>query len=201
VTDTANELLLSRTEGPGSLYYSAFLNYYLPAGDVPALDRGVLVARQYLAVDQATLNPTGQVLTSAKVGDYVQVKITLIAPTNLHYVLVEDPLPSGFEAVDTSLKTTSAGASSPELEKQIAECEACSDYYNPYWYYWSHTELRDDRVALFADYLSTGTYEYTYMMRASVAGDFTVLPTTARQMYEPDVFGRSAGAAFVVRGE
>lgn len=197
--DTANELLFTRAAGPGNLYYSAFLNYYLPAKNIPALDRGVIVMRQYYQVDQATLKPTATLITTANIGDYVQVKLTLIAPNNLHYLLVEDPLPSGFEAVDTSLKTTSAGASSPELEKQIADCAACAKYYYPFWYYWTNTELRDDKVALFADYLAQGAYEYTYLMRASVSGEFTVLPTTAQQMYEPDVFGRSSGASFVVK--
>ncbi len=200
LTNTANELLFTRTDGAGNLYYSAFLNYYLPASEMKPLDRGILVARQYFKVDQATLKPTSEQVTSANVGDYVQVKLTIIAPTNLNYLQVEDPLPSGFEAVDTSLKTTSAGASSPELEKQISECVGCADYYYPYWYYWSNTELRDDRVAIFANDLSRGTYEYTYMMRASVAGDFFVLPTFAQQMYEPDVFGRSAGGEFRVTG-
>lgn len=201
LTTTANELLFTRTEGAGNLYYSAFLNYYLPASEMKPLDRGILVARQYFKVDQATLKPTGNQVVSANVGDYVQVKLTIIAPTGLNYLQVEDPLPSGFEAVDTSLKTTSAGASSPELEKDISDCPSCSKYYYPYWYYWANTELRDDRVALFADFLSAGTYEYTYMMRASVSGDFTVLPTVAQQMYEPDVFGRSAGTEFTVNGQ
>lgn len=197
--DAANELLFTKGEGPGNLYYSAFLNYYLPAENIPALDRGVYVMRQYFKVDQATLKPTATQITSANVGDYVQVKITIISPINLHYLLVEDPLPSGFEAVDTSLKTTSAGATAPELAKDISDCTACSEYYYPYWYYWTNTELRDDKVALFADYLSRGTYEYSYLMRASVIGDYTVLPTTATQMYEPDVFGRSSGTGFVVK--
>jgi hypothetical protein len=197
--ETANELLFTKSEGPGNLYYSAFLNYYLPVDQIQALDRGVVVMRQYFKVDQATLKPTATQITSANVGDYVQVKITIIAPINLHYLLVEDPLPSGFEAVDTSLKTTSAGATAPELEQDLSDCTACSEYYYPYWYYWTNTELRDDKVALFADYLSQGTYEYSYLMRASVIGDFTVLPTTASQMYEPDVFGRSSGAEFTVK--
>ncbi len=197
--DAANELLFTKSDGPGNLYYSAFLNYYLPAQNIPALDRGVYVMRQYLKVDQATLQPTATQITSANVGDYVQVKITVVAPGNLHYLLVEDPLPSGFEAVDTSLKTTSAGATAPELDKDLSGCTACSEYYYPYWYYWTNTELRDDKVALFADYLAQGTYEYSYLMRASVSGAFTVLPTTAQQMYEPDVFGRSSGAEFTVK--
>ncbi len=201
VLDAANELVFQRTEGPGNLYYSAFLRYYLPADQIPALDRGVVVARQYYAVDQATLKPTARAINSVQVGDYVQVKLTIIAPIDLNYLLVEDPLPSGFEAVDTSLRTTSAGATAPELEKDISQCADCGEYYRPYWYYWSNTELRDDRVALFANFLSRGTYEYTYLMRASVGGDFTVLPTTAQQMYEPDVFGRSASGEFRVTGE
>lgn len=201
LTNTANDLVFTRTDGTGNLYYSAFLDYYLPVTNLKPLDRGIFIARQYYAVNQATLKPTGEQVTSANVGDYVQVKLTIIAPTSLNYLQVEDPLPSGFEAVDTSLKTTSAGASSPELEKQDNKCSECDQYYYPYWYYWSNTELRDDRVALFADSLPRGTYEYTYLMRASVSGNFTVLPSVAQQMYEPDVFGRSAGAEFRVTGE
>ncbi|TAH48647.1 MAG: hypothetical protein EYC68_20280 [Chloroflexota bacterium] len=196
--DTANELLFTRTDGAGNLYYSAFLNYYLPAENLPALNRGVIAARQYFKVDQATLKPTNELITTANVGDYVQVKLTIVANTDLNYLLVEDPLPSGFEAVDTSLKTTSAGASAPELEKQLSECTDCAEFYHPYWYYWSNSELRDDKVALMANFLSRGTYEYTYLMRASVSGDFTALPTFAQQMYEPDVFGRGAGSEFEV---
>lgn len=195
--DTANELALERTEGPGNLYYSAFLRYYLPVEQIKALDRGILVMRQYLAVDQATLKPTARSVTTARVGEYVQVKLTIIAPTDLSYVVLEDPLPAGFEAIDTTLRTTSAAAAAPALQ-EIAECTNCGDYYQPYWYYWAHSELRDDRVALFADFLGRGTYEYSYLMRAGVAGEFHALPTTAYQMYFPDVFGRGEGAKFVV---
>ena len=35
-------------------------------------------------------------------------------------------------------------------------------------------------------------------MRATTPGAFQVLPTTAYEMYFPDVFGRSAGALFRV---
>lgn len=201
MTDTANELAIERTTGQGNLYYSAFLEYYLPVDQLKALNRGIIVARQYYGVDQATLEPTDKLLTTAKVGDYVQVKLTLVAPNDLSYVVLEDPLPAGFEAVDTSLRTSSAAASSPQLEKQIADCAACAEYYHPYWYYWAHSELRDDRVAAFADFLSRGTYEYTYLMRASVSGEFSALPTTAYQMYFPDVFGRGEGTLFTVSGE
>jgi uncharacterized protein YfaS (alpha-2-macroglobulin family) len=51
---------------------------------------------------------------------------------------------------------------------------------------------------LFASYLPQGTYEYTYYMRASIAGEFNVRPARAYQMYFPDVYGHSDGGTFAV---
>ncbi|MCS7261610.1 MAG: hypothetical protein NZ765_12680, partial [Anaerolineae bacterium] len=63
-----------------------------------------------------------------------------------------------------------------------------------YWWHWySRSELRDEKVVLFADYLPKGTYEYSYTMRATTAGDFHVIPTLAWEFYFPEVFGRSEG--------
>jgi uncharacterized protein YfaS (alpha-2-macroglobulin family) len=50
------------------------------------------------------------------------------------------------------------------------------------WTYWTESQLLDQKVALFATFLGKGTYEYTYLMRASVAGDFNVIPTHAEEM-------------------
>jgi alpha-2-macroglobulin len=205
VQNAANDLVISRDATTGRLYYSAFLNYYLPAENIPALNKGIVVARQYEAVDPQTLKPTGKIIQSATVGDYVQVTLTLIAPTDLNYLVLEDPLPAGFEAVDTTLKTASAAAESPQLQKQPPPGQnqenVFSRFYEPYWTYWAHSEIRDDRVAVFATYLGRGTYEYSYMMRASVGGAFRALPARAWEMYFPDVFGRSAGAVFTVAGQ
>lgn len=198
LVDTANELAINRSGGDGRLYYSAYLRYYPPAEQIPPLSKGIVVGRQYLGVDQSTLKPTGQPIDNAKVGEYVQVKLTIVAPNDLHYLVLEDPLPAGFEAVDRSLKTASAAAEGPELKEKPKEGEG-EEWYRPWWSYWAHSEVRDDRVAAFATYLAKGTYEYTYLMRAGAAGDFRTLPATAWEMYFPEVFGRSAGVVFSVR--
>ena len=134
-------------------------------------------------------------------GDVIEVKLTLIAPTDLYYVVVEDPLPAGFEGVDLSLKTSSVVGERPSLERVRAEDE--QDWYRWYgwgWWWFSHSEMRDEKVALFAKYLPRGTYEYSYLMRAGVPGEFLVTPATAYEMYFPEVFGRSDGGRFVVKG-
>jgi uncharacterized protein YfaS (alpha-2-macroglobulin family) len=200
LVDVGNRLVIEREApqgsqaGEGQLYYSAYLRYYLPAEQVKALDRGIVVARQYSPVDQPA-----QYVDTAQVGDVIEVKLTIIAPTDLYYVVVEDPFPAGFEGVDLSLKTTSVVGEVPELRNLSAEQESYwLRRYGWGWWWFSHSEMRDEKVSLFAQYLPRGTYEYTYLMRASVPGEFLVMPSTAYQMYFPDVFGRSDGARFTV---
>ncbi|MFZ5916940.1 MAG: Ig-like domain-containing protein [Chloroflexota bacterium] len=174
--------------GQGQLYYSAYLRYFLPVKDVQALSRGIIVGRQYTLVDEPE-----KTVSQAQVGDVIQVRLTIVAPNDLHYVVVEDPLPAGCEAVDQSLKTTSVVGQSPEIER-VDEW----DTWNWGWWWFSHTEIRDEKVALFATYLPKGTYEYTYLMRASVPGAFHTMPALAYEMYFPEVFGRSDGGRFTV---
>jgi len=180
--------------GEGQLYYTAHLRYFLPVEQVKALDRGIVIARQYSMVDDPDTYVNG-----AQVGDVIRVKLTVVAPTDLYYVVVEDPLPAGCEAVDATLNTTSIVGERPGVRNLTAEEEdAWYRWYGWGWWWFSHSEIRDEKVALFATYLPRGTYEYSYIMRASVPGTYNVIPATASQMYFPEVFGRSDGGKFVV---
>lgn len=176
--------------GKGRLYYTLRLRSYEPAGSAGALDRGIAVERAYVAVASGTLTPTGQLVGGAQVGDVVQVRLTLRVPQDMRYLTVEDFLPAGLEPLDSSLKTVSAAAQDPALEASSGEL--------PFWWYWSRSEVRDDRVALFAADLPRGTYSYTYLARAVVPGAFGAAPAVAYQTYAPEVFGRSAGSVFTV---
>jgi uncharacterized protein YfaS (alpha-2-macroglobulin family) len=170
---------------PGNLYYAAYLTYFKPVEQVNALDRGIVVYRQYSLQE----DESAQAISEAEVGDFIQVKLTVIAPTNLHYVVVEDYLPAGAEAVDSSLATTSLAGQPPQIRRADAE--------EPWgWWYFTHTDLRDEKAVLFAHYLPQGVYEYTYTIRAAMPGEYRVVPTHARQMYFPEVFGRSDGGLF-----
>jgi uncharacterized protein YfaS (alpha-2-macroglobulin family) len=193
-----NQVALQRQAGPGQsgkgrLYYTVRLRYAEDVATAQALDRGFIVQREYIAVASDTLTPTGQLITQARQGDLVQVRITLRVPTNVRYLTVEDFLPGGLEALDTSLKTTTAAAREATLAPQIEGSDAM-----PYWWYFTHTEVRDGRVALFATDLPKGVYTYTYLARATVPGTYVALPATAYRTYAPDVFGRSTGASFTI---
>ena len=118
------------------------------------------------------------------------MRLSIVAPTDLYYVIVEDPLPAGAEAVDTSLKTTAQTGQAPPLSRVGRGRWG--------WWWFNHTELRDEKVALFATWLPKGSYEYTYQIRTGLAGSFQVMPSVASQMYFPEVFGRSDGLLFQI---
>lgn len=189
LTETVNRVTIERQSAggdeAGNLYYGAYLTTYRPVEAVEPLERGIIVSRQY------SLPGSEAPITEAKVGDFITVKLTLIAPHNLHYVVVEDYLPAGTEALDSSLATTSLTVDQPEVEREGAEDQ---------WGAWrfTHTDLRDEKAVLFADYLPQGVYEYTYTLRASIPGDYRVVPAQARLMYFPEVFGRSEGGTLAI---
>ncbi|HEU4323243.1 MAG TPA: Ig-like domain-containing protein [Roseiflexaceae bacterium] len=187
-TGQPNQLELRRQGDAGRLYYTLRLRTYQDAAQAEAQDQGIGIQRVYSAVDTQTLSPTGQLVSEAKVGDLVQVRLTISAPEDLTHLAVEDMLPAGLEPLDTSLRTTSAAARAPELRP--------ADGALPYWWYFGQTEIHDNRVALFATHLPKGTYEYTYLARVVTPGTFQTLPALAYQMYQPEVFGRSAGTTF-----
>ena len=137
-------------------------------------------------------------MTEAHVGDVIRVKLTPIAPHDLYYLVVEDMLPAGAEAIDTSLDTTSLLERSPALRRQVDRGRYWAEFYWWWWNWYSRTELRDEKVVLFADYLSAGTYEYTYTFRAVLPGEYQVIPTFANEFYFPEVFGRGEGELFVI---
>ena len=201
LSETVNRLAIERdptagaADDAGRLTYGAYLTYFKPVEQVKALDRGIIISREYLSLPSTSPLPggiEGGPITEAAVGDFIQVKLTLIAPNDLYYVMVEDYLPAGTEAVDSSLATTSLVGQPPQVTR--------ADQLWGSWYF-NHTDLRDEKAVLFADYLPRGVYEYTYTIRASTPGEYRVIPSQAEELYFPEVFGRSDGGVFTVVGE
>lgn len=184
----ANRLAFAREDGPGSLYYTAFLDVSLPVEEIQALDRGIVVSRSYYRPS----DPNTPV-TQAEQGELLWARLTIVAPNALHYVVVDDPLPAGLEAVDGTLLTNPQAAQPPQSY-------AWDDLFTRGWGWWyfNHIELRDEKVVLSASYLPAGTYVYTYMVRAGTPGEFRTIPPVAQEFYFPDVYGRGEGGIFTV---
>ena len=132
--------------------------------------------------------------TRFQAGELVKVTLRFRVPKERRYVAVEDPLPAGFEPVESGFATTAQ-----------ADAEASEEQTSTDWSDWwmrggfDHVERHDDKVRLFATRLSEGEHEYSYLARATTAGTFQAGPARAEEMYEPEVFGRTAGTVVEVR--
>ncbi len=178
------------SRGQGRLYYTAHLRVFLPVEDIKPVSRGITVNRRY-TLASCTDGIKCPEVREARLGDVIRVDLTIIAPNDLYYVVLEDPLPAGGEAIDTGLATTSLLEQGPQLTREGRGGKR--SYYWWWWHWYSRAETRDEKVVLFADYLTKGTYEFSYTFRTTLPGDYKVIPAVAREFYFPEVFGRSDG--------
>ncbi len=108
-------------------------------------------------------------------------------PNDGFYIIVEDNLPGGLEALNEALNTTSHEGS----------------VYNEPQYYWqehgyNYKEVRGERVSFFITEMGAGRHTFAYLARATRAGAFVALPAEVYAMYDLSVWGRSASNALGV---
>ncbi len=202
-------------DGTGRLYYDLVLKYVLPAEKIQPRSEGFVIQRSYYRMsDEKMLTP----VTNAKPGENLRAKLTVIVPEDRTAVAVEAPVPAGMEIVnfelDTADKTLTYGYEKGQLvlppctpffgsgvdAGQCVTADGASDgYYMGYAGNWTHKEVRDDRLALFADRLPKGVYQYNYFVQVTTVGSFINPPAVVSEMYFPENFGRTEGGKFEVK--
>ena len=129
-----------------------------------------------------------------KPGAMVRVRLTMVADTNHTNMALVDSLPAGLEAVNPALAASPRPP--PDPRQQDANATRLPGWYGATWF--DHENLRDDRVEAFGSYLYGGTYDYTYVARATTLGEFVVPPAKAEEIYAPEVFGRTSSDRVIV---
>jgi uncharacterized protein YfaS (alpha-2-macroglobulin family) len=196
--------LTFRRDGSGTLFYSARLRYAVNSLYQEGLDSGFHIERRYepyVENPSTSLGASGgrPPSTSFAAGDMVRVTLTFRLTKERRFVAVTDPLPAGFEAVESWFATTARDVAEQQ-DRQRNDGGDANDWRN----WWRHSgfdrvERHDDRIQLFATRLSEGLHEFSYIVRATTAGSFRTAPTRAEEMYEPEVFGRTGTAVIEVK--
>ncbi len=171
-------------DGAGRLYYGIRMNYY-PKGKTLPKEEGFSVVKTVESLN-------GKKISSYTPGMTVKVTITVTTKQDRHFVVVDDPVPAGFEIVNTSFKTTAAN-----LDEEEGEGEGNESYWE--WEAFNHVEKRDDRVLLFSDYFTAGTHSYTYLAQVVRTGSYQLPATRAEGMYEPEVFGQTGSGEVIIK--
>jgi uncharacterized protein YfaS (alpha-2-macroglobulin family) len=195
LADQPNQLAVGRGPGDGALFYTAHLTVYRPIEEVQANSRGLTVQREYFRYDGlcgGIENPCPPAPSSV-VGEDLLARVLLIVPSDQYYLVVEDPYPAGMEPIDTQLLTTPTGGAPVNL----AQADLFRGGWGGWWF--SKVSFGDDRLKLFADYLPAGTYQYTYLIRAVLPGEYRVLPPRAWAVYFPEVYGQGSGRVYTIQ--
>ncbi|MFT5457646.1 MAG: hypothetical protein ACI9K2_004143 [Myxococcota bacterium] len=173
----------------GRLYYEARVTY--APRTVEARDEGFTVLRELEILEGG--GDDGAVTAGA----LVRVTLRVVTPIQRYTVALVDPLPAGFEGVDSSLATSS------ERPRGGDEDGSGSDELPAFGGSWvfDHSEMRDGEVRLYANFMPPGVHTWRYVARATTPGTFDHPAATVEAMYQPEVFGRTAAGRMTIGRE
>ncbi|OIO04207.1 MAG: hypothetical protein AUJ51_02405 [Elusimicrobia bacterium CG1_02_56_21] len=166
-------LRFSKT-GTGRLYYSVRMGF-VPGKRYKPASEGFELSREIKPMDGSG---------AFKAGTRAVVTITVRTPQDRTFVAVKDPVPAGFEIVNTEFAVEGA---------EDARALAQKGGRGGGWGEFERAERYDDRMLIFADYLTAGTHKYSYVVQATSPGVYYGPSSLVEGMYEPEIFGRTAG--------
>jgi len=160
---------------------------YLPQEDgsrSPRQAHGFVVNREALIQRPGSAPPVRTPLLEAgrtlklKVGEVVEEHLELVNPEERFFVALTAPLAAGVEPLNPRLATAPPEAA-PTGRTTLEP---------------AYATYLDDRVAWYYDHLPKGTYHFYFRTRAVTPGSYVQPSARAEAMYDPAVFGQSAGA-------
>ena len=193
----ANSLLISKQDGTGKLYYRAALTVDRPAETAPAVERGMTISRQFMDCSTGNCQPITAYQMKPDQSGRVTVKLTLSMQNDAYYLILQDYIPAGADILDSSLKTSQQGIQDQVVQVKFDPADPFGEGWG--WWYFNRPQIYDSHILWSADYLPAGTYELTYTIVPSLAGEYRVLPAHAWQAYFPEVQGSTAGAVFEIK--
>ena len=173
-------------KGDGTLHYSVALRYRAP--DIaPGVYSGIRIERRLHPVNDPAilasfgLAPVPADRTHVTAGRVFEIEDRITTDHGIDHVLILDPLPAGFEAVDTGFKTATPYFQAHGDDWQI-------DYQSIY----------KDRVLSFAHYLPAGVYAVHYLVRSVTPGSFAWPGAQVSLQFAPEEFGRTASTRLTI---
>ncbi|MCT7982490.1 Ig-like domain-containing protein [Laspinema sp. A4] len=180
----STNLTLNKT-GNGTLHYLVEYGYRLP-GNQPGRYNGLRVQRNISpvggekAIAQFGLAKPEKSLVVAA-GEVFDIGLEIISDRPVDHVVITDPLPAGFEAVDTNFQTATFAVQSAQSSWEIG-----------------YQNLYSDRIVAYADRLQPGLYTLHYLVRSVTPGIYEWPGAHVHLQYAPEEFGRSATSSLEV---
>ncbi len=164
------------------VYYNTSITYYLNLEDIKPVSEGFYLEKDVLYYDE---NKNDFVKFSSnpinlKNGNVYLIKLKVVNDKPIFNYVIRDPISSLVEVVNMNFKTES------ERLKNMLRGNSDIYYYSSYF-----TEIYKDRYQILGEYLYPGIHEFYYLIRTLSKGEGVLLPTSAKALYEPEIYGRS----------
>ncbi|TKJ43721.1 hypothetical protein CEE36_03275 [candidate division TA06 bacterium B3_TA06] len=180
-------------KGSGNLFTSLVFSYYSKEEGITAGGTELKIQREYYRliprVEKDRLVYDKKRLSGpVKVGEPLFVKLYVDCTENFEYVMIQDPIPAGFEVAKDNSRYPISG-----------ERYWWGYYdYESWGYMYSGREIHDDHTALFISRLWGGRRELSYVIEPYVPGVYHTMPAVVSLMYFPDKRGHSSEAVITV---
>lgn len=174
-----------KKSGQGTLHYLVAYRYR-QQGNQPGRFNGLRVSREIRpANEEKVLRKIGLYASdealAVKAGQVFDIGLEIISDHPVDHLIIKDPLPAGFEAVDTSFQTATPYFQAQQDSWQIG-----------------YQTIHRDRIVAYADHLEPGVYNLHYLVRSVTPGTFLWPGAEVRLQYVPEEFGRSASSSLMV---
>ncbi|NEP02426.1 MAG: alpha-2-macroglobulin family protein [Symploca sp. SIO2E9] len=178
---TGSQNLNLEKSGQGKLHYLLAYRYRLQGNQSGRFNglritRSIRQANQEEVVRQIGLYSADEPL-SLESGKVFDIGLEIISDHPVEQVVITDPLPAGFEAVDATFQT-----STPYFQAQADSWEI------------SYEKIYRDRLVAYGDRLQAGVYSLHYLVRSVTPGKFEWPGAEVYLQYAPEEFGRSASS-------
>ncbi len=189
-----------RFEGDGPVFFAVESAWAVPLGPADQMARGraVAVHRRFETADGHTLEPGD----SVGLGEMVRVRIFTFSETPISgAVRLRDRLASGVEPIDAQFATTPTAALGAMLGRGPDDEVDDPRGYHAYRSAASiaHRALGRTEATFYFDSFPTGLQEYTYAVRATSPGTFTLPPAQVDATHDTTFVGRSTAFELRVR--
>jgi hypothetical protein len=176
--------IVVRKKGGGSLYWSATAEYYDTAGaSARTGTRKLALVRKYYSLTPVRVQNRIVYRETAfdghaQPGDLLLVRVDAAGSPDWRYLMIEDPLPAGVEAVQ---------------QRSLYELERKTEFWDG-----SRREYRDDRVVFFQESFAAGHYQFVYLLKVTTPGVFRAMPAQISAMYVADATASSESQTLTV---
>ncbi|AFZ22970.1 large extracellular alpha-helical protein [Cylindrospermum stagnale PCC 7417] len=179
-----HDLLLQKS-GKGNLHYLVAYEYRLQ-GNQPGRFNGLRVTREISKVgEEKILQKLGLYAKDKPLtlqpGQVFDIGLEVIADHPVEHLVMTDPLPAGFEAVDESFQTSTSALQTKTDNWQLG-----------------FKTIYRDRILAYADHLEPGVYSLHYLVRSVTPGTFLWPGAEVHLQYAPEEFGRTGDSTLVL---